>query len=146
MNVSDPEETRLSVVCDSPTFKVPPFAEFLEDYHALCRFTHGAAARSFCFRRLKLQDARFQMHKELNAGRELAETKAVPHRRARWCAIRLPAPLSCRSRAPQGLLQRAQGGHARAPQRVHELQAPAAVYQAEAARPTQRGRDVGRVS
>jgi hypothetical protein len=47
-------------------------------------------------------------------------------------------------RAPSRLLQRAQGGHARAPQRLHEPEAPVALHQEQAPQQLRRGGCVSR--
>jgi AMP deaminase len=61
-------------------FDVPSFSEYMTDYLELCRIVHNPAVKSFAFRRLELLSARFQLHVQLNAEREIAESKAVPHR------------------------------------------------------------------
>lgn len=58
----------------------PSLQEFFADYNivlALC--THGPI-KSFCFRRLKYLEARYNLHILLNELKELAEMKQVPHR------------------------------------------------------------------
>jgi AMP deaminase len=61
-------------------FSVPSFAEYHADYHELCKIVHTAFVKSFAYRRLELLEARFHLHKQLNAERELMESKTVPHR------------------------------------------------------------------
>jgi AMP deaminase len=61
-------------------FKVPSYAEFVADYKELLRIVHSPHVKSFSYRRLELLDAKFQLHRQLNATREIAEQKAVPHR------------------------------------------------------------------
>lgn len=61
-------------------FPVPNFAEFMADYKELLRVVHAPHVKSFSFRRLELLDAKFQLHRQLNSTREIAEQKAVPHR------------------------------------------------------------------
>ena len=60
-------------------------------------------------------------------------------------------PIACRQgvfgaevRAPPRLLQRAQGGHARAPLGLHAPEAPAALHEVEAAQGARRGRNLPR--
>ncbi len=67
-------------VVDRPHFAPPSFAEFRADYEQVTRLTHWAPAKSFAYRRLKLLESRFQLHKILNSEVETAESKRVPHR------------------------------------------------------------------
>ena len=41
---------------------------------------HSCLSKSFCYRRLRYLEARFNLHVLLNEMRELAAQKAVPHR------------------------------------------------------------------
>jgi AMP deaminase len=67
-------------VVDKPHFAPPSFSEFRADYEQVTRLTHWAPAKSFSYRRLKLLESRFQLHKILNSEVETGESKRVPHR------------------------------------------------------------------
>lgn len=58
----------------------PSLQEFFADYNiVLALSTHGPI-KSFCYRRLKFLEARYNLHILLNELKELAEMKKVPHR------------------------------------------------------------------
>jgi hypothetical protein len=145
-------------VTSANLFPVPSFPEYHSDYFELCRIVHSPFVKSFAYRRLELLEARFQLHKQLNSDRELMESKAVPHRdfynvrkvgcrqrRRRRLLPRRPLTASPQPRPaarhslplpaatpPCPALPSPAGRHSRAPQRVHESEAPAQLYQDEA--------------
>jgi len=51
-----------------------------QDYNELLRIIHTPLVKTYTYRRLELSEARFQLHRQLNADLEMAESKAVPHR------------------------------------------------------------------
>jgi len=51
-----------------------------QDYQELVRMIHTPLVKTYAYRRLELAAARFQLHQQLNADKEMAESKAVPHR------------------------------------------------------------------
>eukprot|EP01080_Neovahlkampfia_damariscottae_P001011 gene1011-9917_t len=61
-------------------YEVVSFQEFVKDFSELVHLNASAAAKTFSFRRLKLLDLKFQLHKTLNHAEELQEQKLVPHR------------------------------------------------------------------
>jgi len=56
------------------------YADFVAAYSRLCEIVHSPAIKSFSYNRLQLLEMRFNLHKRLNARREQAEQKLVPHR------------------------------------------------------------------
>lgn len=65
---------------DPGLYPYPSWDEFAEDFASLLKIVHGPAVKTFAYRRLELLAARFSLHQQLNAERESAEQKAVPHR------------------------------------------------------------------
>lgn len=61
-------------------YGIVPFQEFVEDFDFLRRMISVGPVKSFSFMRLKLLQARFDLHILLNDTRELEATKSVPHR------------------------------------------------------------------
>jgi AMP deaminase len=61
-------------------YSVASFKQFIDDFNELMSLTQSAAAKTFSFRRLKLLELKFQLHKTLNHSEELTEQKVVPHR------------------------------------------------------------------
>ena len=60
--------------------EVPTVEEFYEAYLALKKFIHSGPAKTLAFQRLKVLEARFNLHTLLNSDRELMSQKSVPHR------------------------------------------------------------------
>lgn len=58
----------------------PSVEDFYDDLFALVGTVHDAACKSLCFRRLKLLESLFGLHVLLNAEKENAAQKSVPHR------------------------------------------------------------------
>ena len=56
------------------------FPEFVQDFDYLRRMISAGPVKSYSFKRLKLLQARFDLHILLNDTRELEATKSVPHR------------------------------------------------------------------
>ncbi|KDO32510.1 AMP deaminase [Saprolegnia parasitica CBS 223.65] len=54
--------------------------EFYDDWFEVKRIVNSGPVKTFSFKRLQLLEARFNLHTLLNADRELASQKAVPHR------------------------------------------------------------------
>jgi AMP deaminase len=54
--------------------------DFAAAYGELLGIVHSAAVKGHAFRRLELLGMRFDLHRMLNADRELTEQKTVPHR------------------------------------------------------------------
>jgi AMP deaminase len=63
-----------------PLTAVPSADEFFADLDELKRTISHGPVKSVCFKRLRLLEARFNLHVLLNAERELAAQKSVPHR------------------------------------------------------------------
>ena len=64
----------------APLTAVPSADEFFADLQELKRTISHGPVKSVCFKRLRLLEARFNLHVLLNAERELAAQKSVPHR------------------------------------------------------------------
>ncbi|XP_046852479.1 AMP deaminase 2-like isoform X2 [Xenia sp. Carnegie-2017] len=58
----------------------PTLQEFFVDYNILLALSAHGPIKSFCFRRLKFLEARYNLHILLNELKELAEMKKAPHR------------------------------------------------------------------
>ncbi|CAK4078537.1 unnamed protein product [Aphanomyces euteiches] len=54
--------------------------EFYDDWFEVKRIINSGPVKTFAFKRLKLLEARFNLHVLLNSDRELVSQKAVPHR------------------------------------------------------------------
>ena len=63
----------------TPTASARPFPPAVR-LQELVRIAHAPFVKTFTFRRLGLLEARFGLHVQLNAERELAESKTNPHR------------------------------------------------------------------
>ncbi len=59
---------------------MPSWREFAAAYGELLSIIHSSAVKGHAFRRLELLEMRFNLHRSLNADRELTEQKTVPHR------------------------------------------------------------------
>ena len=88
-----PMEGEITLVCEDSVYfavdaegnrvgdsRVPDRHEFYEDLTWLTGMAKEGPVRTFAFRRLKLLDARFELHRLLNDTYELNESKATPHR------------------------------------------------------------------
>eukprot|EP01101_Sappina_pedata_P003239 TRINITY_DN1346_c0_g1_i1.p1 TRINITY_DN1346_c0_g1~~TRINITY_DN1346_c0_g1_i1.p1 ORF type:complete len:706 (-),score=238.52 TRINITY_DN1346_c0_g1_i1:36-2087(-) len=65
---------------EKPLSKVYPAVEFWQDFlRFLTIVTHGPI-KTMCYHRLKLLEAKFNIHVQLNEEKEIATQKAVPHR------------------------------------------------------------------
>ncbi|OQR98173.1 AMP deaminase 2 [Achlya hypogyna] len=63
-----------------PLYRPHSKAEFYDDWFEVKRIVNSGPVKTFSFKRLQLLEARFNLHTLLNADRELASQKAVPHR------------------------------------------------------------------
>lgn len=68
------------VVAQEKLFSYVGFQEFVKDFDYLRRIISAGPVKSYSFKRLKLLQARFDLHILLNDTRELEATKSVPHR------------------------------------------------------------------
>jgi len=65
---------------DKSEFPYVSLSEFSDDFEELMAFVQTPVAKTFCFRRLKLLDLKFQLHTTIHHTEELEEQKGVPHR------------------------------------------------------------------
>eukprot|EP01027_Heterolobosea_sp_BB2_P017564 GEZU01024866.1.p1 GENE.GEZU01024866.1~~GEZU01024866.1.p1 ORF type:complete len:611 (+),score=171.38 GEZU01024866.1:138-1970(+) len=63
-----------------PLFSVISFAEHYQDFKKMDQIIYDGPTKSFCYRRLKLLELKFQLHTVMNEAEELASQKEVPHR------------------------------------------------------------------
>ena len=65
----------------APAFTPPPsLSDYAKDLARLVAITSDPAVNSFCYGRLQMLEARFQLHKMDHEELEAAEQRAVPHR------------------------------------------------------------------
>ncbi|OQR88780.1 hypothetical protein THRCLA_10108, partial [Thraustotheca clavata] len=61
-------------------YKPHSVESFYEDWFEIKRIVNSGPVKTYSYKRLQLLEARFNLHTLLNADRELASQKAVPHR------------------------------------------------------------------
>ena len=61
-------------------FQAPTVTEFWNDLGIVMEVICSGPCKSFCYMRLKLLEAKFQLHVLLNEPLEISQQKGVPHR------------------------------------------------------------------
>lgn len=64
----------------TPQYQALTLTDFYTDYFELKKILHFGPVKTLAFKRLRLLDARFNLHVLLNGERELLAQKSVPHR------------------------------------------------------------------
>jgi AMP deaminase len=74
--------TEESTDSPNPVLGPPPFSrdEFIEDWNKIFAISVHGPIKSFCYRRLRFLESKFQLHTMLNETREIASQKRSPHR------------------------------------------------------------------